>query len=120
MREGLAGGNPALTDDLSEPAAAMLNVGNASVAGVGDVTGDVERVAAETADDGRDDLRLVAEAVGERRTQRAVDEAAGEDRLLGGAPCAAGACSRCGSCLTLVPLAALSGLVLWAGRKRRP
>ncbi len=34
------------------------------------------------ADDGVDDLGLVAEAVGERRAQRAVDEAAGQDGLL--------------------------------------
>ena len=36
------------------------------------------------ADDGGDDLRLVAEAVGERRAQRAVGEPAGEDGVLGG------------------------------------
>ena len=35
------------------------------------------------AEDGRDDLGLVAEAVGERRAQRAVGEPAGEDGVLG-------------------------------------
>ena len=35
------------------------------------------------AEHGRDDLGLVAEAVGERRAQRTVGETAGEDRFLG-------------------------------------
>jgi len=33
-------------------------------------------------DDGDDDLRLVAVTVGERRSQRSVDESAGQNRLL--------------------------------------
>ena len=36
------------------------------------------------ADDGGDDVDLVAEALGERGAQRAVDQAAGEDGLVGG------------------------------------
>ena len=43
----------------------------------------VVRVLLVGAEDGRDDLGLVAEAVGERRAQRAVGEAAGEDGVLG-------------------------------------
>ena len=45
---------------------------------------DVVRVLLVGADDGRDDLGLVAEAVGERRAQRAVGEAARQDGVLGG------------------------------------
>ena len=37
------------------------------------------------ADDGEDDLHLVAESVGERRAKRAVGQTAGKDGLLGGA-----------------------------------
>ena len=48
----------------------------------------VVRVLEVGAEDGDDDLGLVAEAVGERRAQRAVDEAAGEDGLVGGTPLA--------------------------------
>ena len=43
----------------------------------------VVRVVLVGADHGGDDLGLVAEAVGERRAQRPVGEAAGEDRVLG-------------------------------------
>ena len=43
---------------------------------------DVERVVLVGTEDRRDDLGLVAEAVGERRAQRPVGEAAGEDRVL--------------------------------------
>ncbi len=35
------------------------------------------------AEDGADDVDLVAEALGERRPERPVDEPAGEDRLIG-------------------------------------
>ena len=44
----------------------------------------VVRVLLVGADDGDDDLGLVAEAVGERRAQRPVDEPAGQDGLLAG------------------------------------
>nr|BFE68574.1 hypothetical protein GCM10020092_018750 [Actinoplanes digitatis] len=40
-------------------------------------------------EDGLDDLDLVAQALGERRAQRPVDQAAGEDRVLAGAALAA-------------------------------
>ncbi len=43
---------------------------------------DVVRVVLVGTEDRRDDLGLVAEAVGERRAQRPVGEAAGEDRVL--------------------------------------
>ena len=43
---------------------------------------DVERVVLVGTEDRRDDLGLVAEAVGERRAQRPVGQAAGEDRVL--------------------------------------
>ena len=44
----------------------------------------VVELARGDAQDGHDDLDLVAQAVDERRTQRAVDQAADEDRLGGG------------------------------------
>ena len=50
------------------------------------IASDVVRVLLVGADDGADDLGLVAEAVGERRAQRTVDQAAGEDRLSLGRP----------------------------------
>ena len=43
---------------------------------------DVVRVLEVDAEDGRDDLHLVAEVAGERRAQRPVCEPAGQDRLL--------------------------------------
>ena len=49
---------------------------------------DVGGVLLVAGEDGRDDLRVVLEALGEERTARAVDEARGEDLLVALAPLA--------------------------------